>query len=147
MAKRTPKKKSTSSSQTNKARYPSKYSDNYVTLPQYLAELMCERRAANLKIELPRFFWNTLQLWKQYYFYQLGIANRLVKQYDPGLILRAINELKYIYSLNIKKLIVLIKEYEKEPAKLVEEVVQPIETTHPSGVFIRKKGALGKLDE
>ena len=61
--------------------------------------------------------------------------------------MRAINELKYIYSLNIKKLTSLIEEYKLEPAKLQEEVVQPIESGSPSGVFIRKKGALGKLDE
>lgn len=138
--------RTTYSNRTTKC-YPSKYSDDYITLAQFLAETMCERRAASLKMELPRFFWKSAQLWKQYYFYQLTIAHSLVKAYDAGLIIRAVNELKYIYSLKIKKLTELIEQYEKEPAKLVEEVIQPLETGNPSGVFHRKKGMLGKLDE
>lgn len=130
-----------------KTRYPSKYSDKYITLSQFLAEIMCERRASHLKTELPRFFWDTLPEWKQYYFYQLKLANRLVKLHQAGFILRAVNELKYTFSLKLKAIKELIIKYESEPELLREVIEQPIETVNQSGVFIRKKGALGRLDD
>lgn len=108
---------------------------------------MCERRAANLGTDLPRFFWDTLPEWKNYYFYQLRLAHSLVKRYNGGILIRALNELKYIYSLNVKKLKTLLEQIEKEPKLLVEEIDKPLESSLPSGVFYRKKGKLGQLDE
>lgn len=129
------------------AKYPSKYSDNYVTLAQFLAEMMCERRAASLKVDLPRYFWDSAEEWKSYYFYQLKLANKLLAVYNPGHIIRAVNELKYIYSLNIKVLLELLKKFKDEPEIFKEVVDQPIESSGPSGVFFRRKGILGKLDD
>lgn len=129
------------------AKYPSKYSDNYVTLAQFLAEMMCERRASSLKVDLPRFFWTVCPEWKSYYFYQLKLANNLLVKHNPGHIIRAVNELKYIYSLNIQALLKLLIQYKSEPEIFKEVVEQPVESSNPSGVFIRRKGLLGKLDD
>jgi chorismate-pyruvate lyase len=43
---------------TNKSRYPSRYSPNgWVSAPQYITELVCEKKAQKEKKELPMKFW------------------------------------------------------------------------------------------
>ena len=44
---------------TEKSRYSSRYSPSaYVTGPQYILELICERKAKRENIDLPIKFWN-----------------------------------------------------------------------------------------
>lgn len=136
-----------STNQTKKSKYPSKYSDKFITFAQYLAEIMCERRAVDLNVDLPRFFWSSSKEWRQYFLYQVRLANELSKEYSPALLIRVVNEVK-VYSLKVKRLRARLEEMKNETPLPVEEVVQPPqENSHPSGVFIRKKGLLGKLDE
>lgn len=135
-----------STNQTAKSKYPSKYSDKYITFAQYLAEIMCERRAADLKIDLPRFFWVSNKKWRQYFLYQVRLANELAKEYHPALLIRAVNEIK-VYSLKVARIRERLEQMKNEPQPIEEHIDKPPENINPSGVFIRKKGLLGKLDE
>lgn len=145
MAKKDKKPTSSIPTQGKATRYPSRYSDKFIAFPQYLAEMMCERRAANLKMDLPQTFWVSSPLWKNYFFYQLKLANGLVAKYTSVCILNALNELKYIYSLKTPALLRLIEEKSKQKVTVVDVDIVPIEQSC-SGVFNRRKGSLGKLD-
>ncbi len=107
---------------------------------------MCERRAKTLKRDLPKQFWIKLPEWKSYFFYQLSLARRLTAQYPEKSIYRAIHELKYIYSLKIKKLRDLIETYERQP-KIDLECEIPEILPNSTGRFERPKSKLEELDE
>lgn len=134
-----------SSAQTAKSRYPSLFSDKFITLSQYLAELMCDRRAKTLKKNLPNQFWKNLPEWKNYYMFQLKLARQLCNKYSEHSIYQAVNELGYIYSLRIQKLISVIEKYESIP-KSKEEVILE-DNSGSKGRFHRPESRLSKLDE
>jgi len=106
-------------------KYPSRYSPGKdVTAPQYIAELICEKRALSLHRDLPIHFWN-LDEWKGYYIYQIRLANKLLLKYDCSIILKAIGEIRNVFSLAnpllTKKIVFLSK------------VVQPVEKNLANG--------------
>lgn len=103
---------------TEKSRYPSKYSPNsWVTGPQYILELICERKAGRDKIDLPIKFWN-LPEWAGYYKSQLRVCHKLVKKYNEKAIINMLTEKKTCFSLRPKWVESLIlNEYEKIKVK------------------------------
>lgn len=107
--------------------------------------MMCERRAKNLGVDLPTEFWKTSPLWKNYFFYQLKLAQSLTKSYNSTVILESLNEMKYVYSLKLAPLLKLIDKKSKEVKVEVEVDIQPTDI-QSSGIFNRRKGTLGKLD-
>lgn len=145
MARKPKKTTSSNPTQGKVTRYKSRFSDKYIALPQYLAELMCERRAKNLGVDLPTEFWRTSPLWKNYFFYQLKLAQSLTKSYTSTVILDSLNEMKYVYSLKLAALLDLIEKKSKEVKVEIEIDIQPT-LTQSSGIFNRRKGMLGKLD-
>lgn len=60
-----------------------------ITPAQYIAEVMCERRAKSLDTELPDRFWE-LPEWRKFFVYQVMIANSFVKKYGKSRTLVAI---------------------------------------------------------
>ena len=85
--------------QTEKSRYPSRYSpQKFVTAAQYILELVCEKRALKDKKELPIKFWN-LPEWASLFKSQLRKCHALLKQYDEKAIIAAIKG-SNIYSLH-----------------------------------------------
>lgn len=71
-----------------------KYSSSYspgklVTAAQYIAELICERRATSLQRNLPIHFWKFKE-WKQYYLYQIRLTYPLLEKYDEKAIIDAV---------------------------------------------------------
>ena len=103
-------------------KYPSRYSINPdgtpkdVTAAQYIAELICEKRATSTKRELPIRFW-VLEEWAKYYKYQIMLANKLLKQYRDTSIVKALLDSRSYktFSLNSPFLIHIIKEYNNTP--------------------------------
>ena len=90
-------------------KYPSRYSPGKsVTEAQYIAELMCEKRALSLHRDLPVQFWK-LEEWKGYYMYQIRLAYKLLRKYDCSIILKAIGEIYNVFSLANPLLIKKIK--------------------------------------
>ena len=138
------KDRSTKSTQGKSARYPSRYTDKYVTCAQYISEIMCERKAADEKVDLPRFFWNTSKKWKGYYFYQIKLANKLLKTYSCDALIKAVREHK-VFSLNNKKLVQFAEKFAKEVKPEVEVDLKVVE--QPSAGKFHRPNKLGKLDE
>lgn len=110
---------------TNNSTYPSRYSpEAYVTPAQYITELICEKKAKCEQKDLPIKFWE-LKEWQKYYKYQIILANRLIKKYDPEFIIQALkdNRLYKTYSLGSPFLIKIIEEYKnKKPIIIIEEM-------------------------
>lgn len=104
-----------SKKRTDKSRYPSRYSPRgFVTAAQYITELICERKAAREKKELPIKFWD-LKEWNKFYRYQIMLANKMLKEYKEVAIIRALRDdyrCKNTYSLRSPFLGGIIKEYE-----------------------------------
>ena len=100
---------------TDKSRYKSPSSGDYITCAQYVAEVMCNRMAEKENVgSQAHKFWN-LPKWKKHYQYQVVLANRLVKKYPEAAIVKAINspECKRMYSLRFPPLESIIQKYQK----------------------------------
>ncbi len=101
---------------TNKSRYPSRYSPNgWVSAPQYITELVCEKKAQKEKKELPMKFWE-IKDWCKYYRYQITIANKLIKEFGEEAVIAALkdNRCWSTYSLRSPFLKKVIEEKSKE---------------------------------
>lgn len=82
-------------------KFISKYSnDKEVTPAQYITEVICEKKAKAEKLDLHYKFW-TNKKWAAYYRNQIATANKLVKEFDPVAIVKALNHPKAqrMYSL------------------------------------------------
>jgi hypothetical protein len=78
---------------TDKCRYLSRYgnSDTYVTAAQLAAEIMCERKAANRKEELPNKFWNH-PAWKSDFVGEKVAADRLLRTFSEEVLIRTLRD-------------------------------------------------------
>lgn len=123
--------KNNESSETR--RYESKYSPGkFITGAQWLAELMCERKARHNKKDLPPFFWKDKE-WSKFLVHQVVVANRLFKAFPEKAIGRALRrkELSLVWSLADKRVRPIIKDEEKklkfelEQQKVEQESVPP----------------------
>ena len=93
-------------------RFVSKYSNNKeVSAAQFITELICENKAKLNKKDLHFRFWNNKE-WASFYRNQIASANKLVNQYDPLDIIKALKTLKgqKIYSLRAPHLVSMIQE-------------------------------------
>lgn len=102
--------------QTNKSRYPSKYSPHtFIAARQYIIELICERKAQKEDIILPLRFWKDDE-WKKFYKSQLRRCDTLLKKYSDIAIIKALNTYrgKKIYSLFAAWLEDIIAEEQKK---------------------------------
>ena len=106
-----PKKdvKRKASSPTEKKPYKSNYADIYVGRAQHIVEVICTRKAEKEKTKLVPRFWQIEGDWQKFFKYQLVIANRLLKTYDVYIILEALNQVKWCWSLNSPQLIIALK--------------------------------------
>ncbi len=84
---------------TAKCRFESKYATGtFVSDGQYLAELICEKIAAKNKEKLPYKFW-AWPVWKNTFLLQLAHANKLLKEFDVFVIIKALKD-KRAYKIN-----------------------------------------------
>lgn len=60
------------------SRYQSSYTDGHVTAAQWVAERLCERKAAQEKRRLARQFWKEPE-WEAYFRQQVSAVQRLLK--------------------------------------------------------------------
>lgn len=114
------------SEQTDKSRYPSKYSaGNFITAAQYIVETICEKRASIQKKHLGQHFWKDKE-WAVFYKQQILAANGLLKIYSVQAILNALkNRAAYrIYSLRAPHLDGIIEQEEKKIRLIKEQTVK-----------------------
>lgn len=100
--------------------YPSRYSPGgYVTVCQYIIELLCENRAKALKKDLPIKFWE-LPEWSNFYKSQLRVVHKLLKEYDSMSIIAVVKG-SNIWSLRPSFVIKKIKDEERKRAAIEEQ--------------------------
>lgn len=110
------------------------YKDGFVTVDNYIAELIFQRRAVYNKTTLPHQFWNSPK-YKQQYVIQIIHINKLLERISSSAIIRAFKDSKAISVLN-KKLVELAEQYQAEldnQVKIVEKTELP--TDKPSKPF------------
>ena len=98
----------------------SKYSNNKeVSAAQFITELICENKAKVDKKDLHFRFWNNKE-WAKFYRDQIASANKLLKQYYPLDIIKALKTPKgqKIYSLRAKHFIPMILEQQVKSSDL-----------------------------
>lgn len=127
------------SKQTEKKRYPSKYSEGFLTAAQYIVEIVCEHKAFVDRQKLKEQFWKD-PLWEKFYKLQMIAANGLLRTYREEAIISALKSKKAsrTYSLRATWLDDIIKEeqhkielsekIQEEKAKQPEVVVKPVES-------------------
>lgn len=102
--------------QTKKSKYPSKYSPSkYVTAAQYIIELVCEKKAAFDKTNLPVKFWE-IPKWKNFFMRNLRQVHKLLKSYDEQAMIAALNSPKFTgcYSIFTDRFIKLVEVEQKK---------------------------------
>ncbi len=100
--------------QTDKSRYPSRYSPgSYVTAAQYIIELVCERKAAFDNTSLSIRFWN-LPEWKVFFSKNLRQVHKLLRSYNEKAIIRALNDFGFskCYSVFTERFSNLIQKHQ-----------------------------------
>lgn len=138
--------------QTEKSRYPSRYSPGgFVTEAQYIIELVCEQAAIKRKIELPIKFWN-LKEWQLIFKAQMRATHALLKKYSGKAIIKIIKE-KRIDNLRPKWVESLIENeqfFMDAAIKPVEENTTQLVVTNIENVKLRPerqvKNKLADLD-
>lgn len=139
--------------------YPSPRGDSrWVTATQYLAELMCIRRAKADKKELPHLFFKT-KPWDAIYRFQVASANRIVKLLDPektGSGAKALSRFlksergKNAYSLAGKWIMPFVEAIHREllneqPKKELQPIVTEIPFEKPRVAFAEKQSLISKI--
>lgn len=137
--------------------YPSRYGQKrMVTVAQYLAELMCERRAKQEKRNLPPQFWKN-EVWKKIFVQQVISANKLLSRLDPdrtGIGARALSaflrsdEGKGIYSLSPAWILPLVEKMLVRVQPTTEEApaVFPAIPFDPRPPFVQQASVLARLN-
>lgn len=131
--------------------YPSKYSNGKtVSAAQYIAELICERKAKKQKKDLHYRFWLSKE-WEKEYKGQIAAAHKLLKKYDPATIVEALNSSQgiKIYSLRAPYLEDIISKVSESRAKRPEPKLKNIERNlfDKGKVEVKKTNILDKLKE
>jgi len=132
-------------------KYPSKYSNGkHVNSAQYITEIVCENKANREKKDLHFRFW-TEPYWEKFFRNQIASANKLVKDYDPSDIAKALKTPngQKIFSLRAPHLKEII-EKEAAKRKLLENK-KPVVIERKINTIVRKhttnKNILDRLEE
>lgn len=142
-----------SENQTEKSRYPSKYSaGNYVTAAQYITELICEKLAKKQKKVLIQQFWKNSD-WSKFYKQQILAAYGLLKLYPEKAIIAALKAKASwnVYSLRAPHLDKMIRaeqsalELELKSKDVIEvnddkEVLSHRKPEEKTGLFDKLRG-------
>lgn len=94
---------STSSDQSEKRPFKSLYKEGYVTGPNYLCELIFQRRGEFDKNAVPQSMWNSPKF-KQQYVGQIVHINKLLKEYEISTLITAFNATRVLSVTNPKYL-------------------------------------------
>jgi len=139
-----------SKKRSDKSNYPSRYSpQGWVSAPQYITEFVCEKKARKDNIDLPIKFWE-IKEWKNYFRYQITLANKLLKEFSEDAIMAALkdNRCWKTYSLRSPFLRSIIEEKQiatKERHSADYEIVDKQEVRHKTNN--NKKSIISKLRE
>jgi hypothetical protein len=94
-------------------RYKSPSTGEYVQAHQYIAEIMVSRKAAKQGKDLPYKYWNGSDEWAKEFKSQVASAAQLLNKYSSSVIIKAVLNVKWAYSLRTAKLISEIENQQK----------------------------------
>jgi hypothetical protein len=134
-------------------KYPSKYSNGkQVSAAQFITEIICEKKAKLDNKDLHYRFWLNKE-WSVFYRNQIATAYKLVKQYDPKAIIKALNstEAMKIYSLRAPHLNDMIKKQQailqSQSTELTEDIDRKENKKFGQGKQLKTNNILSKLKE
>jgi hypothetical protein len=133
-------------------KYPSKYSNGKtVSAAQYITEIICEHLALKRKQDLHYRFWISKE-WEKFYKSQIFSANKLLKNFDPKAIIRALETQKgkKIYSLRAPHLLPIIQQQQTVLDSENNNMSKPIEryiNNKGSNLKNRNKNTIDKLKD
>lgn len=107
----------------SKKTYDSKFSGKKVTAAQYVAQMMCERKALLDGVKLDGSFWNDI-VWKRFFLYQNSLACNLLKIYPEGALLQVLSQMKWVWSLNTKKFLAALEVIGRIQEAPEQEIVE-----------------------
>jgi hypothetical protein len=136
--------------QTQKSRFPSKYSPGqFVTGAQYIIELLCERKAQLEGKTLVIQFWKQKE-WAAFFRSQTNTCNKLIQEYDAIAIIRALTrkERDTTYSLRSPWILPIIKE-EQEKYNKEKEIIASLPKVEKAEAveFKERPQQRGKIDK
>ncbi len=105
--------------------WKSKFKEDFVTLPAYLAELACERKAAHERIKLMPRFWQD-EKWAKEFKAQMIHANKVLKQYPEVAVIEAFKANPKCYSLSAGWFLQAVRLKANQ-----QKVIQNLVTTSP----------------
>lgn len=139
---------------TEKSKYKSPSTAVWVTPAQYIAEIMCQRKADRHNDgKLPFKFWNTSK-WKTEFRHQITQANAILKRHNHVDVINGLNSYNgsKIYSLRFPGLNALITKEKRKRETKEKVVAQPPPkpelrktAVEPGKPFQSKKSNLGML--
>jgi hypothetical protein len=130
---------STSSDQSEKKPFKSIYKEGYVTGPNYLCELIFQRRGEFDKNAVPQSMWNNPKF-KQQYVGQLVHINKLLKEYEISTLITAFNATR-VLSVTNPKYLEKVREIHAQKIDQIR-IIQQTESdpeTKPKTAFGTKK--------
>jgi N-acetylmuramoyl-L-alanine amidase CwlA len=130
-------------------KYKSRFTGEYVSAHQYIAEIVVKRKADYEKEVLPFKYWNKKDCkWAKEYKKQVVQAGKLIKKYSSSAIISALDKHSWAFSLMNNKVLDEIKIQQK---KLDSIESQPKKEVNKDCIdkevrkTFKKKGMFGKL--
>jgi hypothetical protein len=131
-------------------KYKSRFTGEYVSAHQYIAEIVVKRKADYNREALPFKYWNIKDnKWAKEYKIQVVHSGKLISKYSSSAIISALDIYHWCYSLGNKT---FLDEVKRQQKILDERDKQPKQEVNTDSIdkevkqtFKKKKGILGKL--
>lgn len=122
----------------------SKFSpDREIREDQYIAEIICENRAANLKMSLPARFWSIPE-WANFFVYQIKFIGPLIEEHGFEKTLSFVKK-RRIYNISVKWVREALSKYKYEN-DIPKDEVKFVDLTSDSVGVINKPKKFDYLD-
>jgi hypothetical protein len=138
---------------TDLSKYKSPSTGDFCTPAQYVAEVICQRQAKHEKAgTLPYKFWNKGK-WKSIYIRQIGLANKLIKEFGEDAMMKFINSREGIKTIslgarNVKNSLQRIRiELDNVPKHDTIEIIEVKESVYTPRQSFGSKTLLQRLKE
>jgi hypothetical protein len=142
-----------SKQRTDLSKYKSPSTGDFCTPAQYVAEVICQRQAKHEKAgTLPYKFWNKGK-WKSIYIRQIGLANKLIKEFGEDAMMKFINSREGIKTIslgarNVKNSLQKIRiELDNTPKHDTIEIIEVKESIYAPRQSFGSKTLLQRLKE
>lgn len=131
-------------------KYKSRFTGEYVSAHQYIAEIVVKRKADYNKEALPFKYWNIKDnRWAKEYKTQVQQSGKLINKYSSSAIISALDIHSWAFSLMNKTVLDEIKRQQKILDERDKQPKQEINTDsidkEVKQTFKKKKGIFGKL--